>query len=270
MKCKNFLKTQIWESRANRWLLKHGLKLNIQKTKIMASSPIISWQIDGLTGETMRDFIFLGSKITADDDCSHEINILPPWKKSYDQPKQHMKKQRHYFANKSSSSQTYGFSSSRVYMWELNYKESCAQKNWCFRTVVLEKTLKSPFDCKEIQPVHPRGDQSWIFMRRTDAEAETPILWPPDVKSWLIWKDPDAGKDWRQEEKGTTEDEMAGWHHGLAGLEFEQALGAGDSQGGLVCCSLWGHQESDTTERLNWTENIDIGPLQQRVQKEKR
>ena len=119
------------------------------------------------------------------------------------------------------SSQSYGFSSSHVWMWELDYKESWAPKNWCFWTVVLEKTLESPLDCKEIQPVHSKGDQSWIFIGRTNAEAETPKLWPPDVKNWLIWKDPDAGKDWRQEEKGMTEDEIVGWHHWLNGHEFE-------------------------------------------------
>ena len=128
--------------------------------------------------------------------------MLTPWKKSYDQPGQHIKKEKHYFANKGPSSQPYGFSSSHVWMWELDYKKSWVPKNWCFRTVVLEKILKSPLGCKEIQPVHPKGNQSWIFIGRTDAEAETPILWPPDIKNWLIGKDPDAGKDWRQEEKG--------------------------------------------------------------------
>ena len=135
---------------------------------------------------------------------------------SYDQPRQNIKKQRHYFANKGLSSQGCGFSSSHVWM----YKESWVPKNWCFWTVVLEKTLKSPLDCREIQPVHPKGDQSWIFIGRTDVEAETPILWPPDVKNWLIWQDPGAGKDWRQEEKGATEDEMVGWLHRLNGHEF--------------------------------------------------
>ena len=119
-----------------------------------------------------------------------------PWKESYDQPRQQIKKQRHYFANKGPSSQGYGFPSGHVWMWELDYKESWAPENWCFWTVVLEKTLESPLDCKEIQPVHPKGDQSWVFLGRTDFEAETPILWPPDVKSWLIWKYPDPGKDW--------------------------------------------------------------------------
>ena len=133
-----------------------------------------------------------------------------PWKKSYEQPRQHIKKQRHYFANKGLSTQGYGFSSSHVWLWELDYKGSWVLKNWCFWTVVLEKTLESPLDCKEIQPVHSKGDQSWIFIGRTDAEAEIPILWPPDVKNWLIGTDPDAEKDWRQKEKGMTED-WDGW-----------------------------------------------------------
>ena len=135
---------------------------------------------------------------------------LAPCKKSYYQPTQHIKKQRYYFANKRPSSQSYGFSSSHVWMWELDYKESWVPKKWCFWTVVLEKTLESPLDCKEIQPGHPKGNQSWIFIGRTDAEAETPIAWPSDMKSWLIWKDPDAGKDWRQEEKGMTKEKMVG------------------------------------------------------------
>ena len=164
----------------------------------------------------------------------------------------------HYFANKGPSSQSYGFSSSHVWMWELDYKESWAPRNWCFWTVVLEKTLESPLDYKEIKPVHPKGNQSWIFIGRTDAEAETPILWPPDAKSWLIWKDPDSGTDWRQEEKGTTADETVGWHHWLYRHEFEQAPGIGDRQRSLACCSPWGRKESDTTERLNWTELTQI------------
>ena len=146
---------------------------------------------------------------------------LALWRKTYDQPRQHIRKQRHYFTKKVLSNQGYGFSSGHVWMWELDYKESWVPKNWCFWTVALEKTLESPLDCKEIQPVHPKGNQSWIYIGRTDAEAETPILWPPDAKNWLIWKDPDAGKDWRHEEKGTTEDEMVGWHHQLNGHEFE-------------------------------------------------
>ena len=139
-------------------------------------------------------------------------------------------------------------------MWELDYKESWVPKNWCFWTVVLERTLESPWHCKEIQPVYTKGDQSWVFIGRTDAEAETSKLWPPDVKSWLIWKDPDAGKDWGQEEKGTTEDEMVGCHHRHNGQGFGWTPGIGDGQGGLVCCGSWGRKESDTTERLNWTE----------------
>ena len=208
------------ESEREEWK-KNGLQLNIQKTKIMASGPITSWQIDGETVETVADFTFLGSKITADGDCSHEIKTFTPWKKSYDQPSQHIKKLRHYFANKGPSSQGYHFSSSHVWMWELDYKESWGPKNWCSWTVVLEKILESPLDSKEIQLVHPKWNQSWIFIGRTDVEAETPILWPPAAKNWLIWKDSDAGKDWRWEEKGTTDDEMVGWHHGLNGHEFE-------------------------------------------------
>ena len=147
--------------------------------------------------------------------------MLTPWKESYDQPRQHIKKQRHYFANKGPSGQGYGFSSGHVWMWELDYKESWVPKNWCFWTVVLEKTVESPLDCKEIQPVHPKGDQSWVFIERTDVEAETPILWPLHEKSWLIWKDPDAGKDWGQKEKGTTE---MRWLDGIT-YSMDQGLG---------------------------------------------
>ena len=154
------------------------------------------------------------------------------------------------------SSQGYGFSSSHVQMWELACEESWAPKNWCFWAMVLEKTLESPLDCKEIQPGHPKGDQSWVFIGRTDVEVETPILWPPHMKCWLIGKDHDAGRDWGQEEKGTTEDEMVGWHHRLNGHGFGRTLGVRDGQGGLACCDSWGCEESDTTERLNWTELI--------------
>ena len=143
-------------------------------------------------------------------------------------------------------------------MWELDCKESWVPKNWCFWTVVLEKSLESPLDCREIQPVHPK-DQSWVFTGRTDAEAETPILWPPHGKSWLIGKDPDAGKDWGQEEKGMTKDEMAGWHYRLNGHEFGWTPGVGDGQGGLECCGSWGRKESDTTKWLKWIELT--GPL---------
>ena len=188
----------------------------------MASGPITSWQTDGETVETVTDFIFLGSKITADGDCSHEI-------------------ERHLLLGRKVTTNLDGKLKSRditlptkvclvkamvfpVVMYgceSWSIKKSEHKKNWCFWTVVLEKTPESPLDCKEIQPVHPKGNQSWIFTRRTDAEAETPILWPPDAKNWLIWKDPDAGKDWRREEKGMTKDEMVGWHHRLNGHEFE-------------------------------------------------
>ena len=183
---------------------KVGLKLNIQKSKIMASSPITSWQIDGETMETVTDFILGGSKITADGDCSHEIKTLAPWKESYDQPRQHIKMQRHYFFNKGPSSQTYAFSSRHLWMWELDYKESWMLMNSRFWTVVLEKTLESPFDCKEIQPVHPKGDQSWVFIGRTDAEAEAPILWPPDAKNSLektLMVGKIEGGRWREQQR---------------------------------------------------------------------
>ena len=230
---------------------KVGLKLNIQKTKIMASGPITSSQIDGERVETVADFIFWGSKITADGDCNHEIKRrLPLGRKVMTNLDSMLKTSDIILPTKvhlvkakdrgvwwavvcgatqsrtwvkqltSSSSQGYGFPSGHVWMWELDYKESWVLKNWCSWTVVLVKTFESPLDCKEIQPVYPKGDQSWVFTERTDIEAETPILWPPDVKSWLIGKDPDAGKDWRQEEKGTTEDEMVGWHHQFNGHEF--------------------------------------------------
>ena len=195
---------------------KVNLKFNIQKTKIVTSCPIISWQIDGETMETERHFIFLGSKITADGDCSHEVKrCLPLGRKVIDQPRQHIEKQRHYFVSKGPSSHGFGLSSGHVRMWELDNKESWAVKNWCLWTVVLEQTLESFLDCKEIQPVHPKGEQSWIFIGRIDAEAETLILWPPDGKNWLIGKDPDAGKDWRQEEKGATEDKIVGRYYRL-------------------------------------------------------
>ena len=153
-------------------------------------------------------------------------------------------------------SQSYGFSSSPTWMWEVDYKESWALRNWCFWTVVLENTLENLLDCKEIQPVNPKGNQSWIFIGRTDAEAETPVLWPPPAKCWLIGKDSDALRDWGQEEKGMTEDEMAEWHHWLDGRESEWTPGVGDGQGGLACCDSWGRKELDTTERLIWSDLI--------------
>ena len=152
------------------------------------------------------------------------------------------------------SSQGYGFSSGHVWMWELDFEEGWAPKNWCFWTVVVERTLESPLECKEIQLDHSEGDQPWDFFGTNDAKAETPVLWPPHVKNWLIGKDSDAGRDWGQKEKGMTEDEMAGWHHWLDGCESEWTPGDGDGQGGLVCCDSCGRKESDMTEWLNWTE----------------
>ena len=192
----------------------------------MTSSPITSWQI----GKQWKQWLtlFLGAPKSL-----QMVIAAIKLKDSYFlegklyQPRQHIKKQRHYFVDKGLSSQGYGFSNSHVWMWVLDHKESWVLKNWYFWTVVLEKSLKSPLDCKEIQPVSPKGNQSWIFIGSTDAEIKTPILWPPDVKNWLIGKDPDAGKNWRQEEKGTTEDKMVGWHHQLDGHEFEKALGVG-------------------------------------------
>ena len=192
-----------------------------------------------------------GSKITADGDCSHEIKrrLLLGGKVVTDLDS--LLKSRDVFANKGPSSQSYGFSSSHVWMWELDYKESWAQKNWCFWTQVLEKTLESPLDCKEIQPIHPKGNQSWIFIGRTDAEAKTPLLWPPDAKNWLLGKDPDAGKDWRWEEKGTTEDEMVGWHHWLNEYEWVNSESVMDKE-------VWRaavHEVKKSQTRLsNWIE----------------
>ena len=235
---------------------KVGLKLNIQKTKIMASGPITSWEIDGETVETVSGFIFLGSKITADGDCSHDIKrrLLLGGKV--------MTNLDSILKNRDITLSTkvclvkamYGFSCGHVWMWELDYKEDRVPKNWCFWSMVLEKTLECPLDCREIQLVHPKGAQTWVFIGKTDVEAETPILWPPDAKSWLIGKDPDAGKNWGKEQKGTTENEMAGWHHWLDGHEFEWTPGVGDRQGGLACCGSWGRKELDMTEKLNWTE----------------
>ena len=158
---------------------------------------------------------------------------------------------RHYFTDKGLYSQRYGFSKSHIWMRELDHKEGWMLKNWCFQIVVVENTLESPLESKEMKPVNPKGNQPWIFIGRRDAEAEAPILWPPDVKSRLIGKDPDSGKDWGQEEKRATEDEMVGWHHRLNRYKFEQTLGDGEGQGSLACCSLWGCKESDTTEQLN-------------------
>ena len=202
---------------------------------------------------------FLAFKITADGDCSHGI-------------KRHLLLGRKVMINLVSILKSRDITLPTkihlikamvfpVVMWELDYKESWAPKNWCFWTVVLEETLESPLDCKEIQPVHPKGNQPWVFIGSSDVEAESPVLWPPDAKNWLTWKYPDAGKDWGQEEKGTTEDQMVGWHHWLNGHGFGWTLGVSDGQGGLACWSSWGLKESHTTEWLNWTELIIIFTL---------
>ena len=193
--------------------------------------------------ETVTDIVYLGSKIIAHGDCSLEIKrLLFLGRKAITNLDSILKSRDITLATKVHLSQSYGFSSSHVWVWELDYKESWALKNLCFWTVVFKtfeqfKTFESPLDWKEIQPVHPKGDQYWVFTGRTDVEAETSILWPPDVKNWLIGKDPDPGKDWRQEEKGKTEDEMVGWHHQLNGHKFGWTPGVGIGQGGLACCS---------------------------------
>ena len=231
----------------------------------MASSPITSWQIDGETIETVKDY-FLDSKSLQMVTAATKLkDVCSLGKKSYDQPRQCIKKQRHYFANKDQSGQNYSFSNSHVWMWELDCKESWASKSWCLWTVVLERTLESPLYCKEIQPVHPKGNQSWKFIGRADVEAETPIFWPPDAKNRLTRKDPDAGKVWRQEEKGTSEHEMVGWYQWLDGYEFEQAPGVGDTQGiwhaavhGVAKSQTW---LSDWTDWLLWSVSLLPHPL---------
>ena len=240
------------ESESGEW--KSWLKAQQSENEDHGMCPITSWEIDGETVETVSNFIFGGSKITADGDCSHEIKrcLLLGSKlmanidsilKSRDitlPTKVHLVKPM-------------------VFQWScmdvrVGLCEGWAPKNWCFWTVVLAKTLESPLDCKEIQPVHSEGDQPWVFIARNDAKAETPVLWPPHAKSWLIGKDSDAGRDWGQGEKGTTEDEMGGWHHCLDGRESEWTPGVGDGQGDLACCDSLGCKESDMTARLNWTD----------------
>ena len=185
--------------------------------KIMASSPITSWQIDG-----GNKTIFLGSKITADGVCSHEIKRHLLLRRKAMTNRDSILKSRD-MTNKGPSSQSYGFICSHVWMWELDHKESWVPKNWCFWAVVLEKSLESPLDSKEIKPINPIRNQPWIFIGKTDGEAEAPVLWPHNAKIQIVGKDPDAGKDWRQEEKRVTADEMAGWHHQHNGQEFEQS-----------------------------------------------
>ena len=207
----------------------------------MASGLITLWQIDGETMETVMEFLFLGSKITVDSDNSHEIRrCLPLGRKAVANLDSILKSKDITLLTKACIVKAMVFPVVMLLTWEMNHKEGWELRNWCFWTM-LEKILESPLNCKEVKPVHPKGNQSWIFIGRTHAEAEAPILWPPDVKSWLIGKDPDAGKDWRQEEKGMTEDEMVGWHHRLNGHEFEQALEDSEGWGSLVCCSPWDH-----------------------------
>ena len=200
------------------------------------------------------DFIFLDSKITVDSYCSHDIKRHLLLRRKAITNLGSKLKTGQYFANKRLYSQSYDFSSSHVWMWALDHNKGWVPKNWCFRAVVLGKTLESRLDFKEIKPVNPKGNQSWIFTGRTDAEIKAPILWPPDAKNWFTGKDPDTAEDWRQEEKGPTEDGMVGWHYWLDEHEFEQGPGVGDGQGSLACCSPWGRKELDTAEWLNWTE----------------
>ena len=218
----------------------------------MECSPITSWQIDWETMETVTDFLSLGYKIIADGDWSHEIKRrLLLGRKAMTNLDSISRSRDITLPSKVHLVKAMVFFSSHVWMWDLDHRNIWELKNWCFWTVVLEKTLESPLDYKKIQPVHPKGYQSCVFFGRTDVEAETPIHWPSDVKIWLIWKDPDAGKE---EEKGMTEKDMVGWHHQLNGHEFGWTPGVGDGQGGLACGGSWDHKELDTTERLNWTE----------------
>ena len=203
--------------------------------------------------QTVADCIFLGSKITADGDCSHEIERrLLRERKVMTNLDSIFKSRDITLLTKVCLLTAMVFPVVMYWCQSWTIKECWEQKNWCFWTVVLEKILESPLDCKEIQLINPKGNQSWIFIGRTDVEAETPVLWPPYVKNWLTGKDPDAGRDWGQEEKRTPEDEMAGWHHQLDAHEFEWTPGVGDGQGSLSCCSPWGCKESDTTKGLNW------------------
>ena len=197
-----------------------------KKANSMASSPITSWQIEGENEKTVTDFMFLVSKSTVDHDTQpHNYKMLAPWKESYGKRRQCAEKKRHPFADQVSYHQNYSFSSSHVQMWELDSKKGWMPKNWCFCTVVLEKTLESTCTTSSIKPVNPKRNQPWILIGRIDAEAEAPTLWPTDMKRRLNGKDPDAGKEWKKRGKGVIEDEMVGWHHRLNGYEFEPTFG---------------------------------------------
>ena len=223
--------------------------------------------------EAVTDFIFLGSKINVDSDYSHEIKRHLILGRIAMSNIDSVLKSRHHFEDKGPYSQTYGFCSSHVWMWESDHKEGWAPKNWHFWTEVLEKTLESHVDCKEIKPFNPRGNQPWIFIGRTDAEAKAPIFWPSDLKSWLTGKAPDAGRKCGQEEKGATEDKMVGWYHWLNGHESEQTQRDSDGQRSLACCSSWGRRvghDLDTEQQsyyfiqfwhhFSWREKFPFGP----------
>ena len=207
--------------------------------------PITSWQIEGDKVEAVRDFLFLGSKITVDGDCSHKIRRCFLLGRKVTTNLHSVLKSKDIICRQGSYIQGCGLPSSHIRMWELDSKESWVPKNWCLQAVVLEKTLESPLEGKDIKPVNLKGNQPWILFGRTDAKAEASILWPPDAKSWLIGKDPHAGKDWTQK-KRATKDELVRWHHQFNAHELGQTLRDGEGQGSLVCCSPWGLEESDT------------------------
>ena len=220
----------------------------------MASGPITAWQMGREKVEVVADFLFLDSKITADGDCSHEIKRHLLLGRKAVTNLDSILRSRYFFANKSPYSESYDCSSSHIWMWELDNEKGWAPKNWCLQTVLLEKSLESPLDSKKIKPVNPKGDQPWIFIGRTDAEAEAPVLWPPNARSQPTGKDPDAGKDWWQEKKGMTEDKMVGWYHQFDGHEFEQSLVSGWWRGKPGVLQSMGSQRvghNGATE-LNW------------------